>query len=154
MKRVTLIAFLCAILSVSTMGQARNNKDILITIERGGCYGNCPVYSATIFSDGTVEYEGRHFVKAEGKRTHKIGKERIEKLISALQKADYFDLKNEYRVDENGISITDQPTTTTSFNYNGKRKQVVDYYCSPKKLIELETKIEELAGLFEYIGPL
>ena len=142
------------ILTVSAMSQSQNGKDILITIERGGCFGECPVYSATIFSDGTVVYDGQHFVKVEGTRTHKIAKERIEKLITAFEKAGYFDLKNEYRVDENGISVTDMPTTTTSFNYNGKRKQVVDYYHSPKKLIDLETEIEELAGLFEYIGPL
>jgi hypothetical protein len=146
--------FLCMILTVSVMSQSQNGKDVLITIERGGCFGECPVYSATIFSDGTVVYDGQHFVKVEGKRTHKIGKERIEKLITAFEKVGYFDLENEYRVDENGVSVTDQQTTTTSFNYNGRRKQVVDYYHSPEKLIYLETEIEELAGLFEYIGPL
>jgi hypothetical protein len=142
------------ILTVSVMSQSQNGKDILITIERGGCFGECPVYSATIFLDGTVVFDGQHFVKVEGKRTHKVSKERIEKLITAFEKAGYFDLENEYRVDENGVSMTDQQTTTTSFSYNGKRKQVVDYYHSPKKLIDLETEIEELAGLFEYIGPL
>jgi hypothetical protein len=111
MNRITLLMFLSMILTVSAMSQSQNGKDILITIERGGCVGKCPVYSATIFSDGTVGYGGQHFVKIEGKRTHKIAKERIEKLITAFEKAGYFNLKNEYRVDENGISVTDMPTT-------------------------------------------
>jgi len=124
----------------------------IITIKRGGCFGACPVYSAVVYSDGTVEFEGRYFVEVIGKRSHKISDEQLKKLISAFKEADYFEFKKKYEVDENGESITDQPTTTTSFNYNGKRKQVVDYYGSPKKLIDLQNKIDELAGLSQYIG--
>ena len=56
--------------------------------------------------------------------------------------------------DENGMSVTDMPTTTTSICLNGKKKRVVNYYHAPRKLDELEDKIDSLAGLYSLLGPL
>jgi len=63
-------------------------------------------------------------------------------------------LKDRYDVDENGMSVTDQPTTTTSICLGGKRKRVVDYYFAPKELVQLEDRIDSLLGLYQFLGPL
>ena len=60
-------------------------------------------------------------------------------------------MKNKYEFDENGMSFTDLPTTTTSISLNGKYKKVVNYYGTPKELNELENKIDEVAGLKKFI---
>jgi hypothetical protein len=57
-----------------------------------------------------------------------------------------------YSEDEQGMSVTDLPSTTTSIRINGKYKQVYNYYGSPKVLNELENKIDELAGLSRLIN--
>lgn len=120
----------------------------------GACFGSCPIYSAQIYSDGTVIYKGVDFVKTKGKRRHQISKDRVNELIKAFEQINYFSLKDKYDVDENGRSVTDMPTTTTSISWNGKYKKVIDYYFSPKGLVALEDLIDKLAGLNEYIGPL
>ena len=141
-------------LSATVQAQRKCRPQVLITIKREVCFGSCPSYSAQIESDGTVKYEGQSNVKATGKRQHKIDKARLKELVKAFARAKYFSLKDRYETDEEGNSVTDQPTTTTSICLKGKRKQVVNYYMAPGELEELENTIERLAGLYEYIGPL
>jgi len=138
----------------SAPAQRRLDSEIVITIERGACFGSCPIYSAQIYSDGTVIYKGVDFVKIKGKRRHRISKDRVNQLIKAFEQINYFSLKDKYDVDENGQSVTDMPTITTSISLNGKYKKVIDYYFPPKELVALEDLIDKLAGLKQYIGRL
>ena len=135
-------------------GSQKCEGDILITIERGACFGSCPIYSAQIYADGTVVYVGKNHVKTIGEQRFKISQERIQTLIKEFERIDYWSLKDKYETDENGMSVTDLPTTTTSICLNGKTKRVVNYYHAPKKLDELEDKIDSVAGLYSLIGPL
>ena len=120
----------------------------VITIERTGCEGQCPVYSAKIFADGTVVYFGKVFVKEEGERIFKISVEKLDELIRAFEKARYFLLRRRY-----DSSITCQPSTITSLKLEGRRKKIVENECAgPDELEVLENKIDELAGLSQLIG--
>ena len=149
------IAVLLLVSIVSTVEACQKcESDVLITIKRLACFGDCPIYSAQIYTDGTVVYVGEEYVKTTGERRHKISKESIEALIKEFEKIDYWSLKDEYRTDEQGNSVTDQPTTITSICLNGKKKRVVNYYLAPKKLDALEDRIDSLAGLYQYLGPL
>lgn len=157
-SHLPLMLFLLALaffsLCPNVIAQEKPDSKIVITIKREVCFGSCPVYSAQIYEDGTVVYVGEAFVKVEGERRHRITEDRVRELIKAFERINYFSLKDRYAVDENGQSVTDQPTTTTSISLNGKYKKVVDYYCAPKELVALEDLIDKLAGLYEYIGPL
>jgi hypothetical protein len=135
-------------------GSQKCEKDIVITIERTSCFGDCPVYSAQIHADGEVVYVGKRLVKEIGERRFKISQENLRRIIKEFERIDYFSLKDRYETDENGMSVTDLPTTTTSICLDGKKKTVVNYYNAPKKLFELEDKIDSLAGLYKYLGPL
>lgn len=155
--------WILALLSLSTLsifGWSSNaeapkkcNSEILITINRGACFGACPIYSAQIYADATVMYNGKNFVKVKGEKKFKISKGKIKELVKAFEQAKYFSLKDKYETDENGNIPTDLPATTTSICLHGKQKTVVNYYRAPKKLGELEHKIERIAGLYELIGP-
>ena len=148
-------AFLILLCALPAVAQAQKCKDnIVITIQRSACYGTCPIYSAKIYADGTVVYVGKEYVKEKGERRFKITPETVQQLIEEFERIDYFSLKDKYDADENGISPTDLPTTTTSICLDGKKKKVVNYYGAPRKLNELEDKIDSLAGLSKYLGPL
>ena len=136
---------------VSAAQQCENN--VVITIERSRCYGYCPAYSAQIHADGEVVYVGKSDVKEMGERRFKISHEKVQQLIKAFEQVDYFSLKDKYDADENGITVTDLPTTTTSICLDGKKKRVVNYFGGPKKLAELEHKIDLIAGLDKLLGP-
>ncbi|HEY0439484.1 MAG TPA: DUF6438 domain-containing protein, partial [Xanthobacteraceae bacterium] len=46
--------------------------DTVIALERGACERRCAVYSVTIRGDGSVTYEGRHYVRTTGIKRSRI----------------------------------------------------------------------------------
>ena len=77
-------------------GSQKCEGDILITIERGACFGSCPIYSAQIYADGTVVYVGKDYVKTTGERRFKISQDRVQALIKEFERIDYWSLKDKY----------------------------------------------------------
>ena len=153
-KSTTIIVLLLFSFCSSALAQNQSRSKILITIKREACFGSCPIYSAEIYTNGTVVYHGEDFVKVKGEQRHKITRDTIADLIKAFERINYFSLKDSYEFDQKGMSMTDLPRTTTSIFLNGKTKKVIDYYSAPKELVALEDLIDKLAGLYEYIGPL
>jgi len=149
---VLVLFLLVAQQNVEAFQTCKDN--VVITIDRKTCFGDCPDYSAQIYSDGTVIYIGRFNVKEIGERRTKVSQQAIQELIKEFQRINYFALKDKYETDENGMSVTDQATTTTSICLDGKKKTVVNYLYAPKELDALEDKIDSLAGLYKFLGPL
>ena len=73
--------------AIFVAAQGRND---LITLERGACFGTCPIYQVTIASDGTVSFEGHNFVKTKGAATAQIKPEDFNKLVNEFEKLNYF----------------------------------------------------------------
>ena len=109
--------------------------------------GQCPVYSARIYLDGTVAYKGEYFVKTLGESRYVISDKKVNELLDTFAKADYFSLESHYRSD-----VSCQPSTITTFNLNGRRKRIVNECTGPANLERLENTIERIAGLKELIG--
>src|SRR6185503_7336249 len=57
-----------------------------------------------------------------------------------------FDLNDEYR-----SMMTDHPTVYTSLAIGGRSKRITDYVAGPKRLKELEDRIDEVAGTKKYV---
>jgi len=138
--------------SANVEAQKKSDSEVLITIERGACYGTCPIYSAQISGDGTVIYSGIENVKVKGKKRFKIPKAKVQELVKAFESINYFSLKDKYETDENGMRIADLPPVTTSISLKGKTKKVIHNYGAPKELRELENKIDEAADLKKLIS--
>lgn len=141
-------------------------SDTLITLERTGCFGTCPIYALKISADGVLVFEGKNFVKKTGKVESKITQQQLRQLISAFDKAKYFSLRDKYDGTEDGCPSywTDSPSAITSININGKSKKISHYYgCRenppdasfghvyPRALFELEKRIDEIAGTKRWI---
>lgn len=142
----------CAFSPDNANAQKKADSKILITIERGACYGTCPIYSAQISGDGTVIYNGVENVKVKGKKQFKIPKAKVQELVKAFEDINYFSLKDRYDTDERGMRLADLPPATTSITINGKSKKIVHNYGAPKGLRELENKIDEVAGLKKLVS--
>ncbi|MEP6849988.1 MAG: DUF6438 domain-containing protein, partial [Acidobacteriota bacterium] len=130
------------------------SKDLLITLERGPCFGRCPQYTVTISADGKIEFEGKTNTKVIGKASGKISENDLKELVTAFEKINYFDLKERYTDDACPEVATDMSSATTSFQSNGKQKTVFHYHgCVTKDTHEsyppglnlLENKIDDIA---------
>jgi hypothetical protein len=132
------------------------SDDVLITLERGICYGRCAQYVLTINSDGSVVFDGKEETKVKGKATGSISKEDLKTLIAQFDKVKFFQLDDRYEYGNCPNKISDTPSAITTLRINGKTKTVRHYLgcvevdpqhtSLPPGLMELEQMIDRLAG--------
>src|SRR3989344_3339075 len=118
--------------------EPQNIDEVIITLSRGECYGFCPVYSLTIYGNGTVKYIGE--------RIYTIPKEDVQSLVDNFIEINYFGLEDNYKV-----QVTDASTIITSILINGRKKTISRYVGGPDKLKNLENEIDEIARTNQYI---
>lgn len=108
-------------------------RTVFATIHRGACFGNCPTYKMTIYSDRSVDYEGIRAVDLIGKYTSTITQKEYEGFIETAEFIDYMNLEDVY-----DGPITDIPGTRTSIVIKGVRKEVYRRYEYPKRILKFE----------------
>jgi hypothetical protein len=132
-------------------GQAAH--DIKITLERGPCFGFCPVYVLSVDEDGTVKVDGQIYKggKPTGlNTTYRISSDKVTKLIAEFNKVEFFKLDDEYR----DPLVTDLPSTEITYSVDGKTKRVYLYGLAntvPAKLAALADQIDLITGAKELL---
>lgn len=126
---------------------------LLATIERGPCYGTCPVYSLTVYRDGAVDYEGKQYVKKVGKAKGTITAEQVAALDKMFIDGKYLDYKSAYE----SYDVTDSPSAKTSYQAIDaeKLKTVSHYYgdrSAPESLGKLEHDFDTIVKIDHWIG--
>ncbi len=157
MKKCLLVATIMVAVTLNIAGCARtqtpipdNLDDVVITLERTVCFGVCPEYRLTIYGNGTVIYEGKRFVKIEGKRTASISEDKIRQLLSEFKRVDYFSLDDSYEE----LTATDMPSAFTSLTVGGRTKAVRHYhgdFGAPEELTALEDRIDEIVNSDQWV---
>ena len=132
--------------------------DTLITLQRGACELRCAVYRLVIFADGTVIYEGRHFVRRTGLVKSGISPATLSGLIHDLETGGFFQLETNYgyentdRCDSIG---PDGPAAILSLSNQGRSKTVIhNHRCLgsvPDRVTELEDKVDRAVGAVKWI---
>jgi len=129
---------------------------VRITLERGPCFGTCPVYSVTLDGSGAVLFEGRRFVADTGISTGSVPPARVDSLVAELTAGGYFDFADRYRAGEAGCEryATDLPSVITEVWAGGRRKRIEhDHGCmeAPEALTALEGRIDSVAVVARWI---
>jgi hypothetical protein len=123
---------------------------VRITLRRSLCFGTCPYYSVEIRGTGDVLYEGSDCVAVRGERSDKIDVDRVRRLVSAFERADFFSLRESYR-----SRITDIPTFRISLSVDGREKSVEDYGGTmvgmPAAVRALEDEVDETASTDRWV---
>jgi hypothetical protein len=137
-------------------GLPRADSAVRITLERGPCFGTCPVYSVTLEGSGAVLFEGRRFVADTGISTGRVPPARIDSLVAELTAGGYFDFADRYRAGEPGCEqyATDLPSVITEVRAGGRSKRIEhDHGCmeAPQALTALEGRIDSVAGVAKWI---
>jgi len=130
---------------VPSPGAAYDSRSVVITLERGPCFGSCPVYRVVIYGDGTVRYDGKDHVRIRGSQTAVIAPENVKQLAGEIERIGFFNLRDFYTE----VSVTDAPAVVLYVAVDGKKKQVKHYlgdFKAPKTLETIETRIDEVAG--------
>jgi len=130
------------------------NPEALIQMRRGACAPDlCSVYSVSIFTDGTVAYDGRANVSVVGQRRGKMSADRLSELISTIETMGFLDLPASGCVCSSG---TGRQMVTVDYRPGSVQKTVIhDSGCwsAPPALGALEAAIDRATGVDQWVAP-
>ena len=125
-------------------------RAVSIAMERGPCFGRCPIYRVELTDSGKVVYEGRGFVTERGRREAMIAPADVQALAQEIEAAGFFELRDNYPP-----AATDNPTVVTTVTIDGRSKRVEHDLSSSTAPAALETiyrRIDEVAGVKQWVG--
>ncbi len=125
-------------------------ENAVITLDRGPSFSSSPGYRLTLHGDGTVVYQAEDFVKGKRVEREKIPQAKIRELIDEFVAAGYFFFLESY----SEIEVTCQSWITTSIAIGDMHHSITRYsgdLKAPKKLRELENKIDEIANSAQWV---
>jgi hypothetical protein len=129
----------------------RLDSQLVITLERTGCYGPCPAYIVTLRSDGSVTFDGRYYTKVKGTETAHVDPAAVRQLAQKFIDADFYSLDDSYH-----FAVTDSPTYVLCLSIDGHSKKVIDYVGSsvgmPDSVTDLEEAVDSVANTSPRIG--
>jgi hypothetical protein len=122
----------------------------IATLERTGCYGECPVYRLTVNSDGSVVYVGTRWVKVLGRQVYKVSEAQMTELQAAFEHANFSQLR-----DYDKVESTDDDWAHISYRRGGGFKRVRHYHgdnAAPAALGALEDEFDRIVDSGRLVG--
>ncbi len=119
----------------------------VLVFQRTPCYGTCPAYTATVFADGRVEYEGQRFVPVLGKHPLRLPPATVADMLAEAQRIGFTKLDERY-----SRNTSDLPATLITVHPAGQpAKSVFAEEGIPASLLGyityLKSKLDPLAGI-------
>ena len=109
----------------------------VLIFQRTPCYGTCPAYTARVFADGRVEYEGQRFVPVLGPRTLSLPPAAVAAMLAEGQRIGFRKLDERY-----SGNTSDLPATLITLHPAGQ----------PAKSVFAEEQIPaNLQGYIQYL---
>lgn len=93
-----------------------------VTLQRGACYGACPIYEVTLRRDGSAAWLGEAFTPRTGEYAGRIRTYEFARLADFIERCRFFDWKDEY-----SEPVTDNPTFVLQVSRGRKVKRVRQY---------------------------
>lgn len=155
---IVLVLANAALLSGQDVGSQQIAPDTLIVLQRGACEQRCAVYRIVIFADGTVIYEGRHFVRKPGLIKSGISPEKLARLLADLEAGGFFGLDENYGYGNKAhcdAINSDGPAAVLSVSTRGRSKTVLHNHgcvgAVASRVTELEDKVDRAVGTAKWI---
>ena len=91
----------------------------IIELTKGPCFGKCPMYTITIYSNGLAAFDGKRFTEKEGLHYKDIGRAKAKEIKNAAKAADFFVMEDDYP-----NKVTDISTHTIVYHEGSRSKTV------------------------------
>jgi hypothetical protein len=95
--------------------------DFVLTLQRGECYGECPVYSVSVDGAGHVEYQGTNFVSVKAPAQWDVNPEIVAHLLKLFEHVRFLDLEFDCH-----CMISDVPTQTITLRAAGRERTLAN----------------------------
>ncbi len=121
--------------------QPEKNGKVILRMERTPCFGACPVFTATLYENGLLLYNGKRFTHSIGCHYAIVSKSEIKKVRTWMEDDGIFLMKDKYP--EEDVAPTDLSSCILYYSNGKKEKNITDRsWGTPEALTELETKLE------------
>ncbi len=114
-------------------------RNFFASIERSPCFGKCPTYKMTLYSDGFVEFEGIRDVAMIGTYTTTISDKKLKNFEIQARAIGFMEMEDKY-----DGAISDVPSATIVMFLDNTRKQVYRRFEYPKRILILEQCFDDL----------
>ena len=147
------VVFACGCTSPGSPLQAPAKLKLLAKMERSGCPGVCPVFSLTIFFDGSAIYQGEAHTVVSGEKEFSLTKDQVSRVRGAFTRKGFL-IMNDLCCE--CIDVSGAPSTRITYQGNGPYKSINRYHgCLNswgRNLENLEAEILEISGIGVWIG--
>jgi hypothetical protein len=135
-----------------------NVTDRSISIERSSCYGPCPVYRFTMYSNGEYVWQGRAHVSVVGVVRGRMGARTFAKAMQLLVDSGYLNFNDSYQSRaECEVIATDNPTVVIVVSNTVRPKTITHYrgcrgFARQEVLTELEDNLDAVFETRKFTG--
>jgi hypothetical protein len=127
----TLLLTSCA--SVGDCLKGVTVQNFSVTLDKGMCFGQCPVFNGSVLGDRNVMYNGIRFTEREGMHKGTVSESDLCDIITEIRNNNIMSLDTNYR--EN---VADAPETELRVVYAGKVRTFRWNLSTPDPLKKLE----------------
>jgi hypothetical protein len=158
--RVLLLGVMVAC-TASACRRAGANVDVAtdgaaVSLTRAACFGTCPVYTVTVFTDGRVVYDGEAHVSTTGRQEARVTADSVRALVRTLRAEAVLARDARYVDGEAGCGrfVTDGPRFTLVLHADGPRRTLeFDAGCTgaPRTVPALADAVDRVADTRRWI---
>lgn len=111
-----------------------------VTMQKGSCFGSCPVYTLSIDSKGYALFEGERFTDKIGKHGMQLDPKQFQTIANAFSAANLPAFEDDYP-----SQIADLPSTTLAYINSSINKRITGKRERPQKVKDLQSMLEDIA---------
>jgi len=126
----------------TTENTSNEPATLLIEMKKGVCFGRCPVYELSLYSDGRVTYNGIRFSDKMGMHENQIDATRLSAFRQMLSETNPADYPEQF-----GNEIPDLPSTSLIFHKGAEQKKITWKRNKYDKLKALSEELETLSKM-------
>lgn len=115
--------------------------DIIITLQKGACFGKCSVYKLDIYKNNMAVYTGTANTEKLGVFSKELDKNEVKALIKKFRDIGFMDMQELYP-----SYIEDYASVSIFFKDGKKSKTVTGKEDRPESLKQLQIQLEKIAN--------
>lgn len=140
MKLRLLLSFCALAVFACKSNQIAIADDFKLKMDKGACFGSCPVYSLEIDHQGNALYDGKRFTEKSGMHKYKLSGDQFKQVTDQLTLMNFFALQDNFK-----SNVADLPTVTIAHTHKGLTKSISGKDTRPKRVLELQKILEDIA---------
>ncbi len=134
---ISLLAFSCK----STKQKVNLNKDeIRFSLEKGACFGKCPIYSLTINQAGYATFEGKAHTDKLGIYGKQISDDHFKSLEKTFASSNFESFPEKF-----ASQIADLPTNTIGYHNGEVYREISGKEDRPEPVLQMQFSLEKIA---------